>query len=76
MVIHANSILGCSEMDSGDSNIRKKNHAIAVLISHQEQCKKLVLERGSIRRSLGTCIFLEMIDEGMWGVYACMYFFV
>lgn len=37
VVIHANSILGCSEMDSGDSNIRKKNHAIAVLISHQEQ---------------------------------------
>lgn len=38
-VVNANSILGCSEMDSGDANIRKKNHAIAVtiLISHREQ---------------------------------------
>lgn len=34
VVIHAYSILGCSEMDSGDSNIRKKNHAIAVSIFH------------------------------------------
>lgn len=37
VVIHANSILGCSEMDSRDSNIRKKNHAITILIAHQEQ---------------------------------------
>lgn len=34
VVIHANSVLGYSEMDSGDSNIRKKSHAIAVLIFH------------------------------------------
>lgn len=37
VVMDANSILSCSEMDSRDSNIIKKNHAFAVLIFHQEQ---------------------------------------
>lgn len=34
VVIHANSICGCSEMVSGDSYTRKK---IRLLLSHQEQ---------------------------------------
>lgn len=34
VVIHANSVLGCSEMDSGDFNISKKIHTISVLIFH------------------------------------------